>query len=314
MIKKMPELAYGSSRVIEQENMDILIQSALDSGYKHFDTAQNYFNEELLGEALKKSGVAREEYWITTKISIVNLKYHTYESIKHSLKKLQTKYVDAILLHGMSTEEINLRAFKELLRAKVEGLVRHIGVSNFNISQIERIKEETGVYPEYNQIICSVKARLNQLEKFCKDKGIVLMGYSSLKPFYNNLPNPLFTFDSKQREFIEELSKKYNTSPAMILLAYSKQNGYIILARSSSPQRTKDNFKILEFEISQDDLKKLDKMNTYNDENFEEENKPFLAKEMFEESVYKVGARISEESDNKYREYVYKKLWKKGII
>lgn len=298
MINKMPNVALGTWMINDPKAIEQVIPAALNNGYKHIDTAQVYFNEEFIGEALAKLNKPREEYWITSKVWTNNFKYHTYLSVEKSLEKLQTKYIDTMLLHAMVDKETNIIAYKELMRARENGLVRTIGVSNFSIEALKEIKEATGEYPAYNQIINSVKQRMVELETFCKENGIELMGYSSIRPYYN--PNQYFPnsgLTSEEKEVVDQIAAKHNSTPAMVLSRWSLNHGYIILPKSQNPDRVISNFDVTKLELSNEDMKVLDSMNSFGDEDFMKTMEIWKEQRALSEESFKMGVRISKESD-----------------
>lgn len=309
-IKEMPKVALGTWEIKDPKIISEVIPTALNAGYKHIDTAQIYFNEEYIGDALSQTDIDRSEYWITTKIIPVNFRYHAYDSIVESLKRLKTSYIDTILLHMSINDEDNLIAYKAAMKARDEGIVRTIGVSNFSIDSIEYIFKNVGEYPKYNQIIASVIQRVFKLEKYCKDHDITLMGYSSIRPYYN--PNIYYNSDKEnsaslsndEKTIIDDLAKKYNTSPANILQKYVLDSGYVILPKSSNPQRVVDNFKVLDFELSSDDYNVLKDMCRYDDSDWVKTMEIFSSSRNFPDEVFKAGARLGKTSDMNFLNFM----------
>ena len=298
MIQKMPKVALGTWQLLDPGKIKDIIPQALEVGYKHIDTAQIYFNEKMIGDALKKMDIPREEYWITSKVTPINFKYNTYLSIEKSLEKLQTKYIDAMLLHSMSSDEENLLAYKELIKARENGLIRNIGVSNFTIEAIEKIFTETGEYPKYNQIVASVIQRVEDLEKYCVEKDITLMGYSSIRPYYN--PNAFYEngkLSDSEIDVIDTMAKKYNVSPATVLTKYIFDCNYVVLPKTSKVERLVSNFEITKLEINEEDFKVLQTMNKYTYKTWEAEMDKF--KQMFNvpDQIKKQGIGITPEAD-----------------
>lgn len=264
MLNTMPKIALGTWMIQKSEEIKEVVPAALKNGYEHIDTAQVYLNESFIGEALKTTNVPREKYWITSKVWVTNFRYHAYESVKKSLERLQLDYIDTMLLHAMGEPQDVIKAYKELMKARDEKLVRTIGVSNFSIEMLELIKKETGEYPKYNQIVASVIQRIEKLEEFCKEKGIVLMGYSSIRPYYN--PNSYYAnsgLTDEQKKIIDNIAEKYSTSPAMVMLRWTMNHDYVILPKSTKAERVISNFKVSEVNLSKEDMDLLDKMNTY---------------------------------------------------
>ena len=308
-IKKMPIIALGTWEITDPNVISKILPAAFESGYIHIDTAQIYFNEEFIGDTLSKLNVNRLDYWLTTKIMPFNFKYHAYDSIKSSLARLKTKYVDAILLHASAGNENNLIAYKEAMKARDEGLVRFIGVSNFSIDEIEYIFQHTGEYPKYNQIIASVIQRVQKLEKYCKEKDITLMGYSSIRPYYN--PNSFYNKEKdnpaglteNEKKIIDDLANKYETTPANILQKYVLDSDYVILPKSSNPERVKDNIKVLDLHLSKDDYSTLEKMCRFSDADWLRAMQTFSSLNIPDE-IAKIGGRVGPESDKSIINYL----------
>lgn len=300
MIKQMPKVAFGTWMIQNPEDIKAVIPAALETGYKHIDTAQLYFNEEFIGEALKNSGFKREDYWLTTKVWVHNFRHHAYESVEWSLKRLQTDYVDTMLLHAMASKEDTIHAYKELMRAREDGLIRFIGVSNFSIEMLEAIKEATGEFPMYNQIIASVKQRITELEEFCKANGITLMGYSSIRPYYE--PNNYYSeagLTDEEKKVVDGIADKHNTSPAMILIKWAYDHDYVVLPKSTKVERVKSNFKLLDVKLDKEDMETLDKLNAYTYAKWQGEMNKWAANIPNDEQ-FKTGVRIGEESDKAF--------------
>ncbi|NQZ65586.1 MAG: aldo/keto reductase [Mycoplasmatales bacterium] len=305
MINEMPKIALGTWLVRNSKIIDEIIPAALNNGYKHIDTAQIYFNEELIGNTLEKLNIKREDYWITSKVWPLNFKYHTYQSIEKSLERLKTNYIDAMLLHSIENDQNIITAYKELMRAREDGLVRNIGVSNFDVRELKMIKEHTGEYPKYNQIIASVKQRLFEVEDFCKEKGITLMGYSSIRPYYD--PNPYYeggSLNKNEKSIIDEMANKHNVSPAMILQRYVSQNEYVILPKSKNVERVISNFKIDDVALSDEEMKKLNEFVTFDNNDWRvmlKKQKSKNNEQPKDDEKYKIGLRLSKEADEIFK-------------
>ena len=301
MIDKMPNIALGTWMITKPNEISEVIPHGLENGYRHIDTAQIYFNEELIGKELEQLDIPREEYWITSKVWVLNYKYHTYTSVRESLLKLKTNYIDTMLLHADAGKERNVIAYKELMKAREEGLIRGIGVSNFSIEALEQIKEATGEYPKYNQIICSPKQRIVDLEKFCKDNNIRLMGYSSIRPYYN--PNPYYKdpgFTADEKKIVDEIAAETNSTPAIVLLRWSMQHDYIILPKTAKSERLDSNLEVQNITLSEDQMKRLDGLNAFDYKTFLATMKVWEENRNLREDDEKIGVRISPESDKHF--------------
>ena len=270
MIENMPKVGLGTWEV-RKKDVKPAIEAALKAGYKHIDTAQLYRNEKVIGKSLKELNVNREELFITSKIAPFDYKGQaTYKAVKRSLKFLQIEQLDLMLLHApynRQGKEGRINAYKNLMKAREEGLVRKIGVSNFNVEHLKEIKEATGEYPYMNQIVLSPTVRRTEVEKFCNDNGILLTGYSTLRSYFN--PNPFYPgsgMTEEQKEYINELAKKYNKNAGQVLAKWSLDQGYHIIPKSTKPSRVISNFDIHDFDLTEEENEKLNSWNTLEDD------------------------------------------------
>ena len=263
-MKEMPQIGLGTWLLTDPKQLRQSINTALDIGYRHIDTAQMYNNEFDIGQIIKDYPIERNELFLTTKIAPVNYLYHVKESVEESLERLQTDYVDLVLLHAeVENSEINLKAYQELIALQNEGKITHIGVSNFSIEGINKIIDTFEVKPYCNQIICSPTTRPVELEKYCKENGIKLTGYSILKPYFE--PNPFYpdsALTQGEKAILDGLCEKYDINIGQLLNSWAVSHGYHIIPKSSSPKRVEENFQINN-SISVDDLLKIDSMNRF---------------------------------------------------
>ena len=214
---------------------------------KVFDTAQAYFNEEGVGNAWRKSGIAREDIFLTTKIWVSNFEgKKAAESIDTSLRKLQTDYIDLLLIHQCFGDYYNAyRAMEEALKA---GKVRAIGVSNFYYDRFVDIAEMMDVKPAVNQIEVNVFAQQKPMQELCAKYGTHLMAWGPLAEGFNNFfTNPV----------LSEIGAKYGKSVAQVALRYLIQRNIIIIPKSVHKERMEQNFNIMDFELSADDMKAI---------------------------------------------------------
>lgn len=268
-IRKLPLIGYGTWGITQKTNGVECIYNALKVGYKNIDTAQVYNNEYEVGQAIKKSKIDRDSVFITTKIFPLNYKYHVYSSLKESLRRLQIKKADLILLHfPLLDKDINVMAYKELMKARKEGLTTNIGVSNWDIDNLKYLYKKVKEYPYANEIIVSPIQRAEDLEKFCKEKKINLIGYSTIRCY--TAPNVLYgrkkqqnVLTTKQKENIDIIAKKHKTSFASVLLKWSIDKGYHIIPKSQKLSRIKTNFEINNIKLSPKEIAIIDEMNNF---------------------------------------------------
>jgi diketogulonate reductase-like aldo/keto reductase len=248
----IPQLGLGVFQVPPDEVAQV-VRYALESGYRSIDTAAGYQNEEGVGEAIASSGLPREEIYVTTKLTNSE---HGYESalrgFEESRRKLGLSYVDLYLIHwpqpGRDLYMETWRAFEKL---KADGLARSIGVSNFLIPHLQRLLDESDVVPVVNQIEVHPALQQRELREFCWDHDIVPEAYS-----------PLARGEVLHDPVIGELAAKYGKSPAQVILRWHIQEGNIVIPKSTTPARIKENFEIFDFELSEDDMKLFERLDS----------------------------------------------------
>ena len=239
---EMPVLGLGCYKSAEDTKQAVL--DALAAGYRHIDTATLYHNEHLVGQAIKESGIPREEIFITTKLWNDDMKAGTQmEAFERSLKWLDTDYVDLYLLHwpvSCALEE----SWKILERIYKEGRARAIGVSNCYMEHLMRVLAVAEIVPAVNQIECHPYLTLKPLRTFCNNLSIEVTAWSPLGRG-NVLNDPL----------IVDLAKKYGKTPAQIVLRYELQDNLIVIPKSVHKERIIENADVFDFEISALDMK-----------------------------------------------------------
>jgi len=259
---KMPALGYGTAYLKQwQENGDEvtnIISNAIESGYRHIDTAAIYNNEENVGQALKKSSIDRKEFFITSKLWNTEQGYDkTLKAFETSLKKLQLTYLDLYLIHWPCPEQKLYRdtwlALEKLYR---DGLIKSIGVSNFTIDHLKDLIASSDIIPAVNQIELHPYFQQEELVKYCKNNGIAVSAWSPLGGTWPKTDKPL------EDPIIKTIAEKYSKSPAQIILRYLLELNLIVLPRSSNKERTAQNINVFDFELKQEDitlLKGMDK-------------------------------------------------------
>lgn len=242
----IPQVGLGTWQVTDEKDFFAAFEAAIDCGYRHFDTAQAYDNEQYLGEAIEKSNVDRKDLFITTKIHLTNITTgRTATSFSQSLEKLKTDYVDLLLLH-FPVSVARKRAWKVLEQIQADGQARSIGVSNYTVKHLEGMKKYADVTPAVNQVELHLFLQQPELIEYCKDNNIVVEAYS-----------PLARGKALHEPLLNEIAKKYSKSPAQIMLRWLVQNDLVIIPKSVTPSRIKENIDIFDFEISGGDMAKL---------------------------------------------------------
>ncbi|WP_303195716.1 aldo/keto reductase [Thomasclavelia spiroformis] len=247
---EIPDIGLGVYKISEKE-MNEVISLAYQDGYKLFDTAQMYKNETALGEALKKNKISRKDIFLISKVDNCNQGYDsTIASFYDSLKKLKTQYLDSFLIHwpGLNKERM-LNTWKALEYLYKEGLVKSIGVCNFEKSQLEFILDNCEIAPMINQIEHTPFMHDETLISFCKKNNIQIMAWGPL--LRGNMEDPR----------IMKIASKYQKSPAQLLIRWNIQQGIIPIPKSKNPSRLLENISVFDFDISLDDIHELNQMN-----------------------------------------------------
>ena len=248
---KMPNLAFGTFKVNEGDDVQIILD-AINVGYRHFDTAAFYNTEEALGKAIKKSGIPREEFFVTTKVWKTCMGYEgAKKSFEESLEKLDMDYVDLLLIHWPRPDEksdwkkLDIETWKAFEEIYKEGRAKAIGVSNFLNHHMQNILDNCEVVPMVNQIEFHPGYIQKDVVDFDKEHGIVVEAWSPL---------------GRERVFKDELlnkfAEKYGKSVAQICLAFALQMDVVPLPKSSSVERMKQNMDI-DFELEKEDFEKI---------------------------------------------------------
>ena len=242
----IPQIGLGLWQITDPEDFRTAFESAVAAGYRHFDSAQIYHNEQLLGAAWQASSLPREKLFLTTKIHLANFgSKKTPKSFEKSLEKLQTDYVDLLLLHFPVTIT-RKKAWAELEKIKAAGKAKAIGVSNYTIRHLEEMKSYAHEMPAVNQVELHVFLQQPELVKYCQKHGIIIEAYS-----------PLAHGKGMDDSTLGEIAKKHGKSPAQIMLRWCVQSGFVTLPKSVSPNRIVANIDIFDFELDIDDLLKI---------------------------------------------------------
>ena len=248
---EMPILGYGVF-LVDPKECERCVTDAINTGYRMIDTAQAYYNEEGVGEAIKKSGIKREEFFLVTKVWITNSgEEKAYKSIDESLKKLKTDYVDLILIHQPFGDYYG--TYRAMQRAYMEGKARAIGVSNFFPDRYVDLCNFVEIKPMINQMETHVFQQQKVLRKYMQKFGTRLMSWSPMARGENNFFN---------NEILKSIGAKYGKTAAQTALRFLTQEDVIVIPKSTHKERMAENFNIFDFELSKEDmetLKNLDK-------------------------------------------------------
>lgn len=243
---EVPARGYGVYQV-SKEDCKASVLAALKAGYRHIDTAQSYFNEEEVGEAIKECNIKREYLFITTKVWIDNYgEGKTYNSVIESMKKLNVKYLDLILLHQPLADYYG--AYRDLEKLYKEDLVKAIGVSNFYPDRLIDLCLFAQIKPMVNQIEVNVFNQQIEAQKWADKYGVVLEAWAPFAEGRNNMFN---------NPVLHEIAIKHNKTVAQVILRWLYQRNIVSLAKSIHKERMIENFSIDSFELDNDDLAKI---------------------------------------------------------
>lgn len=244
---EMPILGFGVFQVPDPDECERSVYDAIQTGYRLIDTAASYMNEEAVGKAIKRSGVPREELFITTKLWVHDAGYdNTKKAFHRSLKKLQLNYLDLYLIHQPYNDVHGAwRAMEELYEA---GQIRAIGVSNFQPDRVMDLISYNKIVPAVNQIETHPFHQQIETQKFLHENGIQ---HESWGPFAEG-KNDLF-----KNELLLSIGKKYNKSIAQVVLRWLTQRGIVAIPKSVRKERMEENFNIFDFQLSNEDMQAI---------------------------------------------------------
>jgi len=242
----IPVLGLGTFRLQDQVVIDS-VRNALDVGYRVIDTAQIYENEAAVGQAIAASGVKREDLFITTKIWVANLgKDQLIPSLKESLSKLQTEYVDLTLIHWPSPNAAVsvAESMAELVKAKELGLTRQIGISNFTVELMQQAIDAVGAEAiATNQIELSPYLQNQKVVQFAQEHGIAITSYMTLA--YGK---------ALQDQVIQKIADRHQATPAQVILAWAMQLGYAVIPSSTKRENLASNLLALQLTLTAEDM------------------------------------------------------------
>ena len=250
---KVPCIAFGTYKAAEGNSADI-IAAAIEEGYRYFDTASFYETEEYLAEAIQKSGLPREDFFIATKLWKEEMGYEeTLAAFERSSQKLNTDYIDLYLIHWPKPthdyegwKQLNIDTWKAFEKLYKEGKVRAIGVSNFLPHHLDNLFENCEIKPMVDQIEYHPGYTQEATVQYCKQHDILVQAWS-----------PIARGRILQDVTLIEMAEKYSVSVAKLALRFCIQNDVLPLPKASSKERMRENMDLFDFEISDEDMKRL---------------------------------------------------------
>jgi diketogulonate reductase-like aldo/keto reductase len=249
---EMPILGFGVYQIEDPNQCEQSVYDALMAGYRSIDTAAAYMNEEAVGRAIKRSGVPREEIFVTTKLWIQDAGYEsTKKAFTKSLERLQLDYLDLYLIHQPFGDVYgSWRAMEELYR---EGKIRAIGVSNFYPDRLVDLITHNEVVPAVNQVETHPFCQQIESHKLMKEYNVQIESWAPFAEGRNNM---------FQNQVIASIAEKYNKSVAQVILRWLTQREVVVIPKSSRTERIIENFNIFDFELSGEDMEKISKLDT----------------------------------------------------
>lgn len=248
---KMPQLGYGVYQVTKEECKRCVLD-ALDVGYRAIDTAQSYFNEAEVGEAIAESGIDRKEIFLTTKVWIEHYGYEqAKESVLQSMEKLKTDYIDLVLLHQPFADYYG--AYRALEDLYEEGKLRAIGVSNFYPDRLVDIASFARIKPMVNQIETHPLNQQIEAHEWLKKYGVI---HEAWAPFGEGRGN-MFT-----NPVLQKLGDKYNKTVAQVILRWQLQRGIVVIPKSTHKERMAQNLDVFDFTLTNEDMQAIAALDT----------------------------------------------------
>ncbi|MEH7481762.1 aldo/keto reductase [Neobacillus drentensis] len=247
---KMPWFGLGVFKVEEGPELVNAVKTAIQHGYRSIDTAAIYENEEGVGQGIKESGIAREDLFVTSKVWNADLGYEsTLAAYQTSLDKLGLEYLDLYLIHWPVAGKYK-EAWRALETLYKEGRVRAIGVSNFQVHQLEDLMKDAEVKPMVNQVEYHPRLTQNEVQAFCREQGIQMEAWS-----------PLMQGQLLDNEGLAAIAAKYKKSVAQIILRWDLQNGVVTIPKSTKEHRIIENSQVFDFELTQEDIDQINNLN-----------------------------------------------------
>ncbi|RII34065.1 aldo/keto reductase [Clostridium chromiireducens] len=249
---KIPQVGFGVYKLIKEEDFENAVGEAIRNGYRHFDTAKIYGNEKKLGMEIQKSKIPREEFFITSKVWNTDLGYEaTKKAFKRTCENLNVEYIDMYLIHFAAP--CYLEAWRAMEDLYSEGKIKVIGVANFEIQHLEELMKHSKIAPMVNQIETHPEFPQNDLHDYLIKHKILHAAWAPLGQGNKDL---------LKNKVLEEIANDHKKTVAQVILRWHTQRGIIIIPKSSNPKRIKENIQLFDFELSSEEMGKVNQLNT----------------------------------------------------
>lgn len=240
----LPLVGFGTWRLRGRSAYQA-VRQALDAGYRHLDTATMYGNEQEVGRALRDSGLDRSEVFLTTKLWQSDAG-REQQALEQSLRALDTDYIDLWLIHWPPGDRAGASTWREFVAARDRGQARAVGVSNYDLDQIDQLTAETGQTPAVNQVPWSPSRHDPDLLEEHRRRSVVLEGYSPLKG--TRLQDPV----------LSEIAQRYEVDPAQVVLRWHLEHRIPVIPKSERPERIASNIDLFGFSLSDEEVARID--------------------------------------------------------
>ncbi|MFO3692359.1 aldo/keto reductase [Staphylococcus felis] len=253
---QMPKVGIGTFRVKNDEDAKSAVKHAIKNGYRSIDTAMIYQNEEMVGqgihEALEETNLQRDDLFITSKLWLTDYGYENVEAAyKASLNRLGLDRLDLYLMHWPGLDEsLMVETWKGMEMLYEKGLVDNIGVSNFNVEHLDRLLSEAKIKPVINQVEYHPYLTQSRLKDYLEAQHIQMESWS-----------PLMNAQILTDTVVNEIAREVNHSPAQVIIRWNIQNGVVTIPKSVTPSRINENINVFDFELTQDQMERLDQLN-----------------------------------------------------